>query len=201
MTSPRCFWVPDGDALYRAYHDDEWGMPVGDDTRLFEKLSLEGFQAGLSWRTILGKRDEFRRAFAGFDIASVADFGGEDVGRLLGNAGIVRHRGKIEATIHNAARALDIIDEFGSLAAYFWRFEPEAETRPRHLTETVLRTMAVTPESRALSKDLRKRGWKFVGPTTVYAFMQAMGLVNDHEEGCAARARIEAARDAFDRPR
>ncbi|MEQ9569069.1 MAG: DNA-3-methyladenine glycosylase I [Longimicrobiales bacterium] len=197
MATDTCFWVPDGDDLYRAYHDREWGFPVGDDTRLFEKLCLEGFQAGLSWRTILGKRDNFRRAFAGFDLETVAAFGPADVDRLLGDAGIVRHRGKIEATIHNAARALELVEAEGSLAAYVWGFEPDPTSRPALVTERLLRTMAVTPESTALSKDLRRRGWKFVGPTTAYAFMQAMGLVNDHQHDCPSRARAEAARAAF----
>lgn len=197
MTTDTCFWVPAGDDLYRAYHDHEWGFPVGDDPRLFEKLCLEGFQAGLSWRTILAKRENFRAAFRGFDLETVAAFGPTDVERLLGDAGIVRHRGKIEAAIHNAGRALDLIEAEGSLAAYLWRFEPDPATRPPALTEAVLRTMAVTPESKALSKDLRKRGWKFVGPTTVYAFMQAMGLVNDHQHDCPVRAQAEAARASF----
>ncbi|MDH5761214.1 MAG: DNA-3-methyladenine glycosylase I [Gemmatimonadota bacterium] len=193
----RCFWVPAGDALYASYHDHEWGFPVADDVRLFEKLCLEGFQSGLSWRTILGKRDNFRRAFADFDLHRVARCGEKDVARLLGNAGIVRHRGKIEATINNAARALEVVEEFGSLAAYVWRFEPEPSSRPDRITEEVLHTMATTPESVALSKDLRKRGWRFVGPTTVYAFMQAMGMVNDHEDGCTVRADADAARGSF----
>lgn len=197
MATDRCFWVPEGDDLYRAYHDAEWGFPVGDDTRLFEKLCLEGFQAGLSWRTILGKREDFRRAFAGFDLETVAAFGPADVERLLGDAGIVRHRGKIEAAIHNAGRALELIAAEGSLAAYLWRFEPDPASRPLRLTEAVLGTMAVTPESKALSKNLRRRGWKFVGPTTAYAFMQAMGLVNDHEHDCPVRERAQAAREAF----
>ncbi|MDH5590908.1 MAG: DNA-3-methyladenine glycosylase I, partial [Gemmatimonadota bacterium] len=193
----RCFWVPAGDALYASYHDHEWGFPVADDVRLFEKLSLEGFQSGLSWRTILGKRDNFRRAFADFDFHRVARFGEKDVTRLLGDAGIVRHRGKIEAVINNAARAIEVVEEFGSLATYVWRFEPDASSRPHRITEAVLHTMATTPESVALSKDLKKRGWKFVGPTTVYAFMQAMGLVNDHEHACGVRAEAATARGRF----
>ncbi len=197
MATDTCFWVPAGDDLYRAYHDAEWGFPVDDDTRLFEKLCLEGFQAGLSWRTILGKRENFRRAFAGFDLETVAAYGPDDVERLLGDAGIVRHRGKIEAAIHNAGRALELIATEGSLAAYVWSFEPAPGSRPARLTEAVLRTMAVTPESKALSQDLRKRGWKFVGPTTAYAFMQAMGLVNDHQHDCPVRGPAEAARAAF----
>lgn len=200
MATDRCFWVPAGDDLYRAYHDVEWGFPVDDDTRLFEKVCLEGFQAGLSWRTILGKRENFRRAFAGFDLETVAAYGPADVERLLGDPGIVRHRGKIEAAIHNAGRALELVAAEGSLAAYVWGFEPDPASRPARLTEAVLRTMAVTPASTALSKDLRKRGWKFVGPTTVYAFMQAMGLVNDHQHDCPVRARAAAARAAFQPP-
>ena len=196
----RCFWVPTDDPLYVAYHDTEWGRPVADDTRLFEKICLEGFQAGLSWRTILAKRDNFRAAFQGFDPRVVAGFGDRDVARLLLDAGIVRHRGKIEAAINNAARALEIIEECGSLAAYVWEFEPDPATRPDRLDERTLRTMATSAESRARSKDLKRRGWKFVGPTTVYAFMQAMGLVNDHEHGCAVRIAAEHDRRAFQPP-
>ncbi|MCB2101366.1 MAG: DNA-3-methyladenine glycosylase I [Rhodobacterales bacterium] len=188
---PRCGWcaaTPD----YVAYHDTEWGFPVADDTRLFEKICLEGFQSGLSWRTILTKRENFRAAFHGFHIPAVAAFTEADVDRLLADAGIVRHRGKITAAINNARRALELIDEAGSLAAHIWRFEPETDPGPR--------VVATTPESTALSKDLKKRGWRFVGPTTVYAFMQAMGMVNDHAEGCALRAEVQAARAAFKRP-
>ncbi|MGE0042660.1 MAG: DNA-3-methyladenine glycosylase I [Vicinamibacterales bacterium] len=188
----RCWW-PGTDPLYLAYHDEEWGRPVTDDHRLFEKLCLEGFQAGLSWLTILRKREHFRAAFAGFDPARVARFGARDVARLLGDAGIVRHRGKIESTINNARRALEIIESHGSLAAYIWQFEPPAAERPARVTAAALGTMATTPASTRLSKDLKARGWSFVGPTTVYAFMQAMGLVNDHLEGCAIRD--AAARD------
>jgi DNA-3-methyladenine glycosylase I len=196
----RCFW---GDSApeYRAYHDDEWGFPVDDDRRLFEKLCLEGFQSGLSWLTILRKREAFRRVFHGFDFERVARFGKRDVERLLTDASIVRHRGKIEATINNAGRAVDLIDETGSLARFFWRYEPDPATRPERLTWEVLRELAATPESRALAKDLKKRGWRFVGPTTVYAFMQAMGLVNDHVDGCTAREPADRARLAFDVPR
>jgi DNA-3-methyladenine glycosylase I len=195
----RCAWgasAPD----YVAYHDDEWGFPVDDDVRLFEKLSLEGFQSGLSWLTILRKREGFRRAFAGFDPERVARFGERDVERLVADASIVRHRGKIESTVNNARRYLELRDEHGSLAAYVWRFEPDPAGRPARLTWAVLRELAQTPESRALSKDLKRRGWSYVGPTTVYAFMQAMGLVDDHVEGCAARDRVERARRAFTRP-
>jgi len=189
----RCFWgvsAPD----YVEYHDREWGFPVTDDRRLFEKLCLEGFQSGLSWLTILRKREAFRRAFAGFDPARVARFGARDVTRLLGDAGIVRHRGKIESTINNAARALEIIAERGSLAAYVWSFQPAEHERPRTVTRAALRAMTQTPASVALSKDLKRRGWTYVGPTTVYAFMQAMGLVNDHLEGCVIRRAAAAAR-------
>jgi DNA-3-methyladenine glycosylase I len=189
----RCFWgvsAPD----YVDYHDREWGFPVTDDRRLFEKLCLEGFQAGLSWLTILRKREAFRKAFAGFDPATVARFGARDVTRLLGDAGIVRHRGKIESTINNAGRALELIAEHGSLSAYVWGFVPPAAERPRPMTLAALRAMPTTPSSTALSKDLKRRGWTFVGPTTVYAFMQAMGLVDDHLEGCVIRRAAEAAR-------
>jgi DNA-3-methyladenine glycosylase I len=197
---PRCFWCA-GHADYEAYHDDEWGYPVKDDTRLFEKLCLEGFQSGLSWLTILRKRDNFRAAFAGFDFEKVARFGARDVTRLLQDAGIVRHRGKIEAAINNAKRACDLVDETGSLAAYIWRYEVDLKSRPKKITRAALRTMTTAPESVALSKDLKKRGWKFVGPTTMYAFMQSMGLVNDHLHGCASRAKVETALAKFKRPR
>jgi DNA-3-methyladenine glycosylase I len=190
---PRCGWGVSTED-YVAYHDTEWGFPVRDDRRLFEKLCLEGFQAGLSWITILRKRPAFRAAFASFDMAKVAKFGARDVTRLLGDAGIVRHRGKIESTINNAKRALELVDEHGSLAAYAWSFEPPPAERPRVMTLPALRAMATTPTSTRLSKDLKQRGWSFVGPTTVYAFMQAMGLVNDHLEGCAIRPLAEAAR-------
>ena len=186
----RCWWAG-GDALYRAYHDNEWGFPVRDDVRLFEKICLEGFQSGLSWITILRKRENFRRAFAGFDFERVARFGKRDVARLLKDAGIVRHRGKIESTVNNAKRALELRGEFGSLASYFWQWEPKSG-RPKNLTHAALMKMGTTPESIALSKDLRKRGWTFVGPTTVYAFMQAMGLVNDHLEGCTTRDQVSS---------
>jgi len=196
----RCWWTGD-DPLYVAYHDRELGFPVRDDRRLFEKICLEGFQAGLSWRTILGKREAFREAFAGFDFERVARFTPRDVDRLLTNAAIVRHRGKIESTRNNARRAREVTDEFGSLAAYFWGFEPASGARPKKLTREVLAGMATSPESVALSKDLKRRGWTFVGPTTVYAFMQAMGLVNDHVDRCTIRAAAEQARGAFERPR
>ena len=179
----RCWWCGT-DPLYMRYHDDEWGRPVTDDGRLFEKVCLEGFQAGLSWLTILRKRENFRRAFAGFDIDRVARYTACDVTRLLGDEGIVRHRGKVESTINNARRAIELREECGTLSDYFWRWKPEPASRPRRITKEILMGMAITPESTALSKDLRARGWTFVGPTTIYAFMQAMGLVNDHIETC-----------------
>src|SRR5262249_10408220 len=182
----RCGWCR-SDPAYVDYHDTEWGVPVRDDRALFEKICLEGFQSGLSWLTILRKRENFRRAFAGFDPARVARFTARDVSRLLRDEGIVRHRGKIESTINNAKRCLEVADECGSLADYVWRFEPTRSSRARKLTWDVLSSMATTPESVALSKDLRKRGWTFVGPTTIYAFMQAMGLVDDHLDGCSFR--------------
>jgi DNA-3-methyladenine glycosylase I len=182
----RCRWCQASE-LYQRYHDEEWGFPVTDDRRLFEKLCLEGFQAGLSWLTILNKREAFRRAFANFDAEQIARFEEADVLRLLGDAGIVRHRGKIESTINNAQRVIELRREFGSLAAYAWGFEPAARTRPKKMTPAALRALTSSPESLAMSKDLKKRGWSFVGPTTVYAFMQAMGLVNDHFEGCHVR--------------
>jgi len=197
--APKCFWCGGRDD-YEAYHDKEWGRPVKDDTRLFEKMCLEGFQSGLSWLTILRKRDNFRAAFKGFDFEQVARFTQRDVTRLLKDAGIVRHRGKIEAAINNAKRACDLVDEVGSLAAYVWRYEVDAKTRPKKLTKAALMKLTTSAESVALSKDLKKRGWKFVGPTTMYAFMQSMGLVNDHIEGCATRAKVEAALAKFKRP-
>ncbi|WP_423192576.1 DNA-3-methyladenine glycosylase I [Cupriavidus sp. H18C2] len=196
----RCGWCG-GLEDYCHYHDNEWGFPVDDDRRLFEKLCLEGFQSGLSWLTILRKREAFRKAFANFEIDKVARFTERDVERLLGDAGIVRHRGKIEAAIHNARCAQELLKTEPSLAAYFWKFEPDPKSRPARLTPEVLRTMAISPESTALSKDLKKRGWKFVGPTTMYALMQAMGLVNDHMDGCATRDKVLRARKAFKVPR
>ena len=195
----RCWW-PGEDALYLAYHDDEWGRPVKDDRRLFEKLCLEGFQSGLSWLTILKKREAFRRAFAGFDFEEVARFGPRDVERLLADASIVRHRGKIEAAIHNAARACELVAQEGSLAAYFWRFEPPIEERPARMTREALVAMPTSPTSTRMAKDLKKRGFRFFGPTTAYAFMQAMGMVNDHVEGCFAREQVEKERARFARP-
>jgi DNA-3-methyladenine glycosylase I len=175
----RCWWGA-GPEIYRTYHDQEWGRAVTDDRRLFEKICLEGFQAGLSWLTILNKRENFRSGFADFEIERVAGFGDEDVERLLADTGIVRHQGKIRSTINNARQALELIDERGSLGAYFWSWADPTEASPPALEPT-------TPASIALSKDLKKRGWSFVGPTTVYAFMEAMGLVNDHLEGCHVR--------------
>jgi DNA-3-methyladenine glycosylase I len=193
----RCWWA-DSTPDYRAYHDTEWGFPVGDEHRLFEKLSLEAFQSGLSWLTILRKRENFRRAFAEFDFIKVARFDERDVERLLGDAGIVRHRGKIEAVINNAARAVEMVQDEGSLAHYAWGFEPPE--RAGALNRDGIAALTQTEASEAMAKDLKRRGWRFVGPTTVYAFMQAMGLVNDHLDGCAARAHVAAARAKFDRP-
>jgi len=192
---PRCAWVgaAAGDAEYLRYHDEEWGFPVKDDLRLFEKLSLEGFQSGLSWRTILNKRPAFRAAFAGFDFNKVAKFREKDVERLLQDAGIVRHRGKIEAVINNAQRAVELVAETGTLAAYIWRFEAAPLKKPEYATET--------DASRALSKDLKTRGWKFVGPTTMHAFMQSMGMLNDHSLGCITRERVAAQLLTFERPK
>ena len=197
---PRCSWCAATPA-YQHYHDHEWGFPVTDERRLFEKLCLEGFQAGLSWLTILNKREAFRTAFAQFDAEKIARFGEADVARLLGDAGIVRHRGKIESVINNAKRVLELREAHGSLAAYAWRFEPEAKSRPKRLTLAHLRAATTSPESVALSKDLKKKGWGFVGPTTMYAFMQAMGLVNDHIDGCHVREEALAARAALVVPR
>jgi DNA-3-methyladenine glycosylase I len=190
--TPRCWWCGDDDQ-YTAYHDTEWGQPEGNDARLFEKLCLEGFQAGLSWITILRKRENFRRAFCKFDTQAVASMTESDVQRLLADAGIVRHRGKIEATINNAQRAIELIDEAGSLASFVWKFEPSQRTSDESYPST-------SPESTALSKELKRRGWRFVGPTTVYSFMQAMGIVNDHVPGCARYDVVEAARRQFARP-
>jgi DNA-3-methyladenine glycosylase I len=195
----RCWWGATPEE-YCVYHDAEWGRPVDNDHRLFEKICLEGFQAGLSWLTILRKRDAFRRAFLGFDFQRVARFTPATVNRLLQDTSIVRHRGKIESTINNAQRACDLADELGSLAAYFWRYEPDSRTRPARYTRAMLMTMGTTMESKSLSKDLKHRGWTFVGPTTVYAFMQAMGLVNDHLEGCSARRAVDRERRRFTRP-
>lgn len=196
----RCWWhgnLPE----YLAYHDDEWGRPVAEEARLFEKICLEGFQSGLSWLTILRKRQNFREAFDGFDLRRVAEYGEADIERLLGDAGIVRHRGKIVSTINNAQRAAEMVEEAGSLASWFWSFEPAPEQRPHRIDHATLVANPTTAVSIRLSKELKKRGWTFVGPTTVYAFMQAMGLVNDHLEGCVCRAEVELERNRFVRPR
>jgi DNA-3-methyladenine glycosylase I len=195
----RCAW-PAGLPDYEHYHDEEWGRPVTDDIRLFEKICLEGFQSGLSWLTILRKREAFRAAFAGFDFDVVAGFGDADIERCLADKGIVRHRGKIVSTINNARRAQEMKAEFGSLARYFWAHEPSAAERPDVVTWETIAANPTTPVSVRISKDLKKRGWTFVGPTTVYAFMQAMGLVNDHIEGCSCRGRVEEMRRNFARP-
>lgn len=189
----RCRWCAAAPE-FLAYHDTEWGYPVKDDRRLFEKLSLEGFQSGLSWRTILAKRENFRAAFHDFDFDRIARFNHRDVERLLKDEGIVRHRGKIEAVINNACRAQELVEREGSLAAFVWRYEPDAKQL------AAPQTVSTSPQSLALSKDLKKLGWKFVGLTTVYAFMQAMGLINDHAEGCVIRAKVERARKQFKRP-
>jgi DNA-3-methyladenine glycosylase I len=186
----RCRWCAAAPE-FEPYHDREWGFPVGDDTRLFEKICLEGFQSGLSWRTILAKRENFRRAFDGFDFHKIARYGQRQVDRLLRDEGIVRHRGKIEAVVNNARCAVQLADERGSLAAYFWQFEADPANAPP------AQTRSTSPESVALAKDLKARGWKFVGPTTVYAFMQAMGLVNDHVAGCVIATEVARVRKAF----
>ncbi len=196
----RCSWCQATPA-YRAYHDGEWGFPVADDRRLFEKVCLEGFQSGLSWLTILNKREAFRAGFANFEVEQMARFDDRDIERLVGDAGIVRHRGKIVSAINNAARAIELKQEFGSLAAYFWRHEPGPASRPKRITRETLRAITQSAASVALSKDLKHRGWTFVGPTTCYAFMQAMGLVNDHIEGCGTRAAVAKAREEFRLPR
>jgi DNA-3-methyladenine glycosylase I len=195
----RCWWCA-GDALYRSYHDTEWGRPVDRDVLLFEKLTLEGFQSGLSWLTILRKRENFRKAFMSFDVERVARFNKRSVQRLMSDAGIVRNRAKIEATINNARRCMELVDEFGSFAAYVWRFEPEPGSRPRILARDSLMEISTSAESIALSKDLRRRGWAFVGPTTAYAFMEAMGLVNDHLSACDVCEEVELMRARFQRP-
>jgi DNA-3-methyladenine glycosylase I len=194
----RCSWGHQPD-IYQKYHDEEWGRPVSDDVRLFEKICLEGFQSGLSWLTILRKRENFRAAFAGFDFNRIAEFTDADVAALLQNEGIIRHRGKIEATLNNARRAQELVEEFGSLARYIWQWEPESR-EPQIEKSTDAPIPSITKTSQQLSKDLKKRGWKFFGPTTAYAFMQAMGLVNDHQEGCAIREIVECARNEFERP-
>jgi DNA-3-methyladenine glycosylase I len=190
----RCGWSLGSESM-REYHDIEWGFPTGDDVGLFEKINLEGFQSGLSWKTVLDKRNDFRRVFHGFDVEKVARMGERDVVRLLGDASIIRHRGKIESTINNARRCLELIEEKGSLASHIWSFEPpRREVAP---TTAEISTFITSPESVALSKDLKKRGWSFVGPTTMYAFMQSMGLVNDHDEACHVWPSAEKARKRF----
>ena len=195
----RCAWHGN-DSQYQIYHDTEWGFPVDDDRRLFEKICLEGFQAGLSWLTILRKRDNFRAAFDNFDYLKIAKYKAPKIEEQLQNVGIIRHRGKIEATINNAILVPDILKEFGSLAAYFWQFEPQDKSRPKICDHKTLSQITQSAESLALSKDLKKRGWKFVGPTTCYAFMQSMGIVNDHVEGCHCRPITAERRKNFKRP-
>jgi len=190
---PRCSWCGAAPE-FLGYHDTEWGFPVGDDRRLFEKLSLEGFQSGLSWRTILAKRENFRAAFHDFDFDRIARYTQRDLDRLLKDAGIVRHRGKIEAVVNNAQRAQELVEREGSLAAFVWRYEPDK----KQLASP--QTVSTSAESLALSKDLKKLGWKFVGPTTMYALMQAMGLINDHVADCVIRSKVERARKSFKRP-
>jgi DNA-3-methyladenine glycosylase I len=189
----RCSWCGAAPE-FLDYHDAEWGFPVGDDRRLFEKLCLESFQSGLSWRTILNKRENFRAAFSHFDFNKMAEFTERDVERLLSDEGIIRHRGKIEAVINNARCAQQLVRQEGSLAAFFWRYEPVAKN------QAAPQTVSTSVESIALSKALKKMGWKFVGPTTAFAFMQAMGLINDHVEGCVSRRLVERARRNFKRP-
>ena len=193
----RCSWAKDH-LDYRNYHDVEWGRPVSNDFQLFEKICLEGFQSGLSWLTILRKRENFRQAFANFDFNKIADYNEDNVSQLLQNSGIIRHRGKIEATINNAHRALEIVEEFGSLAAYIWGWEPASREPHIGKGEYSHPIPSITRTSELLSKDLKNRGWKFFGPTTAYAFMQAMGLVNDHMEGCAFRKIVESIRSEFE---
>lgn len=195
----RCAWCK-ATPLYRNYHDSEWGFPVADERRLFEKICLEGFQAGLSWLTILNKRENFRTAFANFEAEQVAKFDAADVKRLMADAGIIRHAGKIASTINNAQRVIELRQEFGSLGAFVWQFEPDAASRPERMTLDALKASTTSPASIALSKTLKKRGWRFVGPTTLHAFIQAMGLVNDHLDGCDSRKAALAARAQFIAP-
>ncbi len=191
---PRCAWCGSAPDIFIDYHDNEWGFPVDDDQRLFEKICLEGFQSGLSWRTILVKRENFREAFKQFDFNKVAKFTEKDIEKLLQNEGIVRHKGKIEAVINNAKCAQEMVKTEGSLAKFFWQFEPDPNTLPAPQTQSV------SDGSKELSKILKKRGWKFVGPTTVYSFFQAMGLINDHSEECITRKKIDQAKKKFKRP-
>lgn len=197
--APRCWWCG-GDPLYVDYHDNEWGRPIVDDQLLFEKLCLEGFMSGLSWLTILRKRENFREAFRSFDISKIARFNERSVQRLLRDAGIVRHRGKIGSTINNARRCIELCEEAGSLAAYAWSFEPEPATRPSKLDWPSLEKLGPSAEATAMSNDLKRRGWSFVGPTTVYSFMEAVGIVNDHVTACVVREEVEITRREFARP-
>ena len=195
----RCAWCGE-DTEYQRYHDTEWGVPIVNDQILFQKICLEGFQAGLSWLTVLRKRDNFIKAFDKFDFKKVSQYGDKDISRCLVNPGIIRHRGKIESTINNAKKAIELVNEFGSLASFFWSFEPSIKNRPEKLTYAVASQITMSTESIALSKALKKRGWTFVGPTICYSFMQAMGIVNDHVLGCSRRDDIETLRDVLIRP-
>lgn len=195
----RCAWCGE-DTEYQRYHDTEWGVPIVNDQILFQKICLEGFQAGLSWLTVLRKRDNFMKEFDKFDFKKVSQYGDKDISRCLVNPGIIRHRGKIESTINNAKKAIELVNEFGSLASFFWSFEPSMKNRPEKLTYAVASQITMSTESIALSKALKKRGWTFVGPTICYSFMQAMGIVNDHVLGCSRRDDIETLRDVLIRP-
>ena len=195
----RCAWCGE-DTEYQRYHDTEWGVPIVNDQILFQKICLEGFQAGLSWLTVLRKRDNFMKAFDNFDFKKVSQYGDKDISRCLVNPGIIRHRGKIESTINNAKKAIELVNEFGSLASFFWSFEPGMKNRPEKLTYAMASKITMSTESIALSKALKKRGWTFVGPTICYSFMQAMGIVNDHVLGCSRRDDIETLRDVLIRP-
>lgn len=195
----RCWWHGEHED-YIKYHDEEWGHPVDDDHKLFEKICLEGFQSGLSWLTVLRKRENFRKAFKQFDYNKVAKFTEKKIEQLVLDAGIIRHRGKIKSTINNAKRAQEMVKEFGSLGSYFWNYETEQKNRPKNMTYAAAMKLTFTEESKAMSKDLKKRGWSFVGPTTAYAFMQAMGMVNDHLKGCYCRRMVEMKREKFKRP-
>lgn len=197
---PMCWWSV-GEPLYQSHHDLEWGRPVADDRETFETLCLEGFQSGLSWLTILRKRENFRRAFASFDMEALSRFNADDIDRLMQDPGIVRHRGKIEATLNNATRCLELVDEVGSLAAHVWSFEPKPGPRSGPFNWDALTQLGVIPEAKALSKDLKRRGWSFVGPTTVQSTMESIGIVDHHVEACALREEVEAERAAFVRPR
>ena len=195
----RCAWCGE-DTEYQRYHDTEWGVPIVNDQILFQKICLEGFQAGLSWLTVLRKRDNFMKEFDKFDFKKVSQYGDKDISRCLVNPGIIRHRGKIESTINNAKKAIELVNEFGSLASFFWSFEPSMKNTPEKLTYAVASQITMSTESIALSKALKKRGWTFVGPTICYSFMQAMGIVNDHVLGCSRRDDIETLRDVLIRP-